>query len=655
MDAPATPAAMAATTRAWPDAGHRALAYRPEIDGLRAVAVLPVVFYHVGVSAFGGGFVGVDVFFVISGYLITGILKRELEADSFSLTGFYKRRVRRIVPALFVMSAAVAWASYRWLPPSQLISVADALASVGLFAANVYFYLHAGYWDAAARDHPLLHTWSLGVEEQFYIVFPLLLFALSRWLPTPRLALAGLGLASLAASAWASGAAPEADFYLIPFRAFELIIGALIAYGAVQPPSSRWKREGAAAAGLVLIAVSVFGFSQATPFPGVAALVPCAGAGLVILAGAGGPTAATGLLASPPMRFVGLISYSLYLWHWPLIVFARDALGRPFTLPEQGAIAAAAFVVATLSWAFVERPFRRRGGRFPVTAVATGLGVAGVALGLFVAQQAAAHRGWPNRLPPDLATANGDARKLWRDGECFLEKDQGPSDWKGEACVIAGARPGRVLWWGDSFASQYTPALVAARGDLPFSVIPYAYAGCAPVFGFHPAIAPHCEAFNDHALAVIAANRTTVVVLAARWEAAIKRGLTLDALDRTVEALRARGLTVVLIGQSPTFAADVTRILAWRRRAGGTGPAAEPATVPPSLNVSLAAAGADVFVDPMPALCQRQLCQLSDGRQAWFADDGHLSLAGAQRVLPYLLPPIERAVAARPPPGADRH
>lgn len=631
---------------------RRALAYRPEIDGLRAVAVIPVVLFHLGAPGFSGGFVGVDVFFVISGYLITGILKRELDQNRLSLVGFYKRRVRRIIPALFVMSFAVAVATYRWLPPRELISVADALASVGVFASNIYFYLHSGYWDAASRDHPLLHTWSLAVEEQFYIFFPILLAALHRLRSGLRVTLAGLGIASLGASAWAAGAAPEAGFYLFPFRAFELIIGALIACDAVSLPPLRWARGAATTAGLALIAAAVVGFSQVTPFPGVAALAPCVGAGLVILGGGGAPRPLSqALLMSPPLRFVGLISYSLYLWHWPVIVFSKAALGREFTPLDQLTLGALALALGTASWALVERPFRRPATRFPATACAAGMGLAGAALALFVAQQAHARHGWSNRLPPDLAAVEAQGRRPWGDGACFLERDETPAMWRGAACVIAGTKPTRVLWWGDSFAAHYGAALVEARGTLPFSIIDYSYAGCPPVFGFQPAIAPNCGAFNENAWRLIAANHVEVVVLAARWEAAQKRGLSPGQLTPTVAALRAHGLKVIVIGQSPSFVADVTRILAWRRLREKSGAPAEPVTFAPDLNARLAAAAAGAeFVDPMAAFCHGQLCELGQGREAWFIDDGHLSIAGARKVLPLIVPAIERALGQA---GAD--
>jgi peptidoglycan/LPS O-acetylase OafA/YrhL len=624
--------------------------YRPEIDGLRALAIAPVVLFHVGFSVFRGGFVGVDVFFVISGYLITGILQRSLKARRFSLIRFYERRARRILPALIVVSAAIAWLSYRLLPPRELIDAAQSLVWVSLFASNIYFYLHSGYWEAAAREHPLLHTWSLGVEEQFYIIFPLALWALDRRLGprATRLALVLLGAVSLMLSLWAATNAPQAGFYLLPFRAFELMIGGALAYGSVAAPRRRWAREALAAGGVALIVTAVAAYSQATPFPGLAALVPCLGAAMVIHAGAGGPSAVAAAIGSAPLRFVGRISYSLYLWHWPLIVFAGLWLGRPFSLAEKLALVLAAIGAATFSWLLVERPFRE-GGRLGKSPVLAGLAVSVVAAAGLGAHQAQVKHGWPNRLPPFVNQIDAAERPNMGDGVCFLPRETPPSAWKADRCLIEGRSPERVLLWGDSFAAQYRPALEQSRGELPFSILQYTYAGCPPVFGFRPPIAPRCDAFNGEVFKITAANQVRTVVLAARWSAAQEAGMRLSALTQTVRALQARGLTVVVVGQSPVFAGNAARIFAWRRLRDTARSPAEPVVLPPDLNDRLRVASAGArFVDPMAALCEGELCRLGQDRTPYFIDEGHLSVAGAKVTLRLLVGPIAGAVRAAP-------
>jgi peptidoglycan/LPS O-acetylase OafA/YrhL len=641
MAIPASPGPAPPSTVGSPD-------YRPEIDGLRALAIAPVVLFHVGFSVFQGGFVGVDVFFVISGYLITGILKRSLEDRTFSLVRFYERRARRILPALVVVCAATAWLTYRLSPPRELIDVAQSLVWVSLFVSNVYFYLHSGYWEAASQGQPLLHTWSLGVEEQFYIAFPLALALLNRWLEARgvKLVLALVGAGSLILSAWWAANAPEAGFYLLPSRAFELMIGALLAYGSVAPPKMRLAREALAAGGVALILAPVVCYSQAIPFPGLAALLPCLGAGMVILSGAAGPSSTASLVGSAPFRFVGRVSYSLYLWHWPLIVFTGLWLGRPFSLAEKLALLLAAIVAATLTWLLVERPFRRRG--LPVEPrVLAGLAVGLVAVTAVAARQAEVKHGWPNRLPPFVDQIDAAERPDMREGVCFLLRDSPLSAWKAAPCLIQGRSQERVLLWGDSFAAHYAPALAQERGQLPFSVLQYNYAGCPPVFGFRPPIAPACDKFNDEVFKVAAANQVRTVVLAARWVAAAQAGMKLDALTQTVRALEARGLTVVVVGQSPVFAGNAARIFAWRRLRETTRSPAEPVMLPSDLNVQLRAAAGDAwFVDPMAALCRADICRLGQDRTPYFIDEGHMSLAGAEETLKVVIGPVADAVHA---------
>ncbi|HEY6579235.1 MAG TPA: acyltransferase, partial [Rhizomicrobium sp.] len=331
--------------------GH---AYRPEIDGLRALAILPVVLFHYGAPGFRGGFVGVDVFFVISGYLITSLIQGEMEDGAFSLARFYERRVRRIFPALFAMLAVVSAAALIWFFPVDLVRYAQSLFATAVFGANFEFWREAGYFDAVANQKPLLHLWSIAVEEQFYLLFPALLLALRRVSPRARrAAIGGVLVVSFALGAWGVAAAPVATFYLLPARAWELMLGALLALGAFRAPKSRIAAETLALAGLALIAASVFAFTSQTPFPGPAALAPCLGAALVILAARPENSFAGKLLATRPLVFTGLISYSLYLWHWPVFVFATYIGFREPSGAESALLIALSFALAVISWRYV--------------------------------------------------------------------------------------------------------------------------------------------------------------------------------------------------------------------------------------------------------------------------------------------------------------
>ena len=338
------------------------LSYRPEVDGLRAIAVVPVLLFHAGVGAFHGGYVGVDVFFVLSGYLITSIIRSELQAGTFTLAGFYERRARRILPALFVVVAACIGPAWWLMAPHQLKDFSQSLVAVSAFASNVLFWLESGYFEASAELKPLLHTWSLAVEEQYYVVFPLLLLALRRLGARPTAAVvATIAIASLALAQWSSTRHPGANFYLLHTRAWELLAGALVALklgGAGTPPV-----RGADAwgwVGLALVLGAVFAFDHTTPFPSLWPAVPVLGT--VLLVRFARADAGVGrLLASRPLVGLGLISYSLYLWHQPLLAFLRIRRGES----ELNALTIGLFLLLSLalaaaSYRWVERPFRSR-------------------------------------------------------------------------------------------------------------------------------------------------------------------------------------------------------------------------------------------------------------------------------------------------------
>ena len=359
--------------------------YRAEIDGLRAVAILPVVLFHAGISAFSGGFAGVDVFFVISGYLITTIIRDELAAGELNLTRFYERRARRILPALFVVmafSTAVAWNT---LALNDIQAFAKSLIAVPVFLSNVLFWTQSGYFDTAVDLKPLLHTWSLSVEEQYYIIFPLVMLGLwRRGKKTVITSLIAAALFSLAIAQWGVVYKPNAAFYLLPARAWEILLGSVAAL------TSAWfaRKVGhtlqniLSLVGLMLIATAIFGFKKSTPFPGVAALVPTAGAVLILLFGTGA-TWVGKLLSQKALVFTGMISYSFYLWHQPVFAFVK------YHFQPNNAVmlllVVLSFLLGVASWRYVERPFRRDGvvGVRAFTSACVVTGLAYIAIGVW--------------------------------------------------------------------------------------------------------------------------------------------------------------------------------------------------------------------------------------------------------------------------------
>ena len=341
------------------------ISYRSDIDGLRAVAVVPVVLYHAGVPWLGGGFIGVDVFFVISGFLITSIIAPELESGKFSLLRFYERRARRILPALFFVLAASFLAATVMLLPGAFEAFGKSLLSTLGFVSNVWFWRSStGYFAHASEFLPLLHTWSLAVEEQFYVFYPLALALLMRWgRRTMIVAIAATSLLSLALAVWATPQMPAASFYLLPTRAWELGFGALVALGVAPRRMHQTAREMLSAIALLAILVPMVFYDANTTFPGLAAVPPVLGATLLIMIGATGSSTLHRLLGARAIVSVGLISYSLYLWHWPVLAYFRVAVADPH-LPVALAILAVGLssAMAYLSWRYVERPFRVRPG-----------------------------------------------------------------------------------------------------------------------------------------------------------------------------------------------------------------------------------------------------------------------------------------------------
>ena len=488
------------------------LGYRSDVDGLRAVAVLSVVLFHAFPQWMPGGFVGVDIFFVISGFLIARILQDDIENARFSLLKFYDHRIRRIFPALFVVLAASTVAAVALLTPTDLDLYLDSFLGTVLFSSNFVFWGQAGYFDAAAELKPLLHTWTLAVEEQFYIFFPLVLWAAWRLHWQRRVLWIGL-LGSLALSAVAVRYSADLGYYLIPSRAWELLLGAVIAVNGLPEIRGRIAlRNIIGLAGLALILVSLFWFDRHTPFPGLAALVPCGGTALVIYSGIGGETLIGRALSDRRIVAIGLISYSLYLWHWPILCFARYKTGSLSILETLIAIAAT-FALAALSWRYVELPFRRRAK--PLSSVAlrsrwqvvtTGLsaiaicGVVGASGKLALADHGLVQAIYGR----DMMVISSQAGESGADTGCLNSvEDQLSPDCR----IGAPWRPTDVAIWGDSIADSLLPAFRDAAWN--HSAFAFVMHSCHPVLGAtrtdsrpeYKYFGKKCREFNERVLA----------------------------------------------------------------------------------------------------------------------------------------------------------
>ena len=644
------------------------LDYRADIDGLRAVAVVPVVLYHAGFSWFSGGFVGVDVFFVISGYLITSIVAAEIQRGEFRLAHFYERRLRRLFPALFCVIFACSVAGYLLLLPQELEDFGQSAAATAWFASNFLFFSEAGYFDAPAALKPLLHTWSLAIEEQYYLLFPAFLLFVNKKCHGKLMGwTAGLFAVSLVISAWSVSAAPDAAFYLLPSRTWELLLGSMLAL-APRFDMPRWLREAGVAAGLAAIGWAVVAYDGATAFPGLAAMLPCLGTALVIAAGAGSEAGATWgvrLLRVRVLVFLGLISYSLYLWHWPVLVFAQHYRLAPLDSTSAMLAVCAALGLAVLSWRFVERPFRG------AHAVLTRRGIF-VCAGLAMATATAigivfdATEGAPARLPVQVArlVAVGDDKPPERRRCEGLAPARIAPD---TVCrVNDSAAPVSFAVWGDSHAMAMMPAFRAASLKAGLNGYNLSSNGCVPLLGvWRPRRDPQaeCAGFTQASLGLMQAeDGLRTVFLVARWARHLEgtvfgeeSGETLwladidqvatdaetngtiftRALSATLQALRDSGLQVVIIGPVPEIGRDVPRVLAkaaWRREAVDmslplSAHLERQANVHSVLAQSARAYGAR-YADPAAYLCGAACPVVSANGVPLYFDDNHLASAG---------------------------
>lgn len=633
-DRPATPAAQPGRVGPTHGAGSR---YRPDIDGLRALAVTAVVLYHLDVWPVRGGYVGVDVFFVISGYLITGILRSDIERDRYSIASFYDRRIRRIFPALFAMMGATALAAAAFFLPPEITDFARSAVAATLFVSNMHFMAVTDYFNNFTDGNPLLHTWSLAVEEQFYIVFPLLLYGLRRVARLTLLITLGvLGLLSFALSVHLVKTNQIAAFYLAPSRAWELLIGSLLVLRVVPPLRRAWLREAVAALGLLLIVASILKFYAAMPFPGVRALMPCLGAACLIHAGEGGSSRVTRLLSLKPVVFVGLISYSLYLWHWPIIVFARLWWIAPMGALGTVLILGASVAAGTLSWRFVERPFRDR-SLLDAPLRLRGAALAAMAGTLAVAGVLLLSDGLARLFPPEVDRLAGflhyDDRPIYRRGTCFLDSHvDSLANYDPSVCMAR--TPGRpaVLLIGDSHGAHLWHGLAAA---LPKADVLQATAsGCKPVFD-QPGV-PTCRALIDRALdTAVTSGTIDAVVLSARWEAA-----DIPALLDTVGRLAPHVRRVFVAGPVVEYRESLPRLLALASLRGSSAPVLDGRLAPQSstdaqLRAALAGSAA-TYLSTYRALCPPSgaacATETADGTPVQW-DYGHLTAAGAAKVV----------------------
>ena len=632
--------------------------YRPEVDGLRAVAVLAVVLFHTGFGC-PGGFVGVDVFFVISGYLITSLIWKGLESNRFTFVDFWERRARRIIPALVAVTLATLIAGYFILLPTHLDELGRAAASQSVFAANFHYWQNTGYFAGAAEEKPLLHTWSLAVEEQFYLVVPFLLWGIARVMILRHrwalLGILGIGLIlSFAASFYGVSRHPSASFYLLPTRAWELLLGSIIAF---LPPLRLLRQlpilaECISLLGLLLIAVPVFTYGPQTLFPGMAALPPCIGAAMFIWSNTTidnpVPTRIGAFLAIRPLVFIGLISYSWYLWHWPLLALVTICNWGIFLTTHALDCFLRASPVQLHHGNMSKHHFENSACGKPkvdiwiLGCIASVHFVAGVLY--------AYHDGFPNRVSAQALAAieaESDRAHIYEVETNDIRTGNAPRI----GAVEAGLEPA-LLVWGDSHAMAALPAIDEFLTDNGLSGCVATHSSTAPVIGWfkqeRAGLNERSIEFNEAVLSYIAEQNIPAVFLNATWPSYAKapsvRGTSFeDALVNTVKRLRSLEVNVYIMLDVPIYPFSVPKAVARlgeRANSLSERPSAENRRlgISPSTITQITGLGA-IIIDPKPAFLDqdRQRYRVYEDGVVLYRDARHLTASGAIKVLKPLL------------------
>jgi peptidoglycan/LPS O-acetylase OafA/YrhL len=665
--------------------------YRREIDGLRALAVIPVLLFHAGFQSFSGGYIGVDIFFVISGYLITSIIINDLHAGTFSILKFYERRARRILPALFLVMFVSLPFAYLWMSPTGLHDFSKSVIAVSLFLSNILFWKEAGYFATANELKPLLHTWSLAVEEQYYVLFPLFLMLAwrfgQRWIISLLFVAA---LASLAVSEWALARYISASFYLLPTRGWELLIGALAAFYLFSNTNTNEKPthlrlaayQAASSMGLLLITYAVFAYDKFTPFPGVNALLPTIGAVLIVLF-ANTQTLVGKLLGSKWLVGIGLISYSTYLWHQPLFSFVRHGSIQEPSKIVYLLLILVSLLLAYLTWKFVETPFRNK--NIVKRKQILWFGLIGSLFFIAVGLVGIYNKGFEKRfnMPTSLSSSFDLTPAAWG---CF-DKPQAHtrSDW---LCDIGSkqAKPSFIVF-GDSHARSMFDAFSEAGNQANKHGVYIGVSGCTAfldIYKLHKdEIDVDCNLINKRVYEYVKANKISKVFLIGKWswythgdydglngawigitkdskrEKALSRLAFEAGLKQTVAAYASIGVQLYIVEQVPVQRLDVKDLY---YKIYASNHQDDQKSVPESIRELSVSKQQHIqlqsFVSPLfkqhaqagqlnlinfdDIFCDAEKCLIGTDKYAYYFDSNHLTTTGGRMVVGELVKHIQK-------------
>jgi peptidoglycan/LPS O-acetylase OafA/YrhL len=640
------------------------ISYRPDIDGLRAIAVLSVVFYHAGIQIFSGGYIGVDVFFVISGYLITTIIVREIEANEFSIIKFYERRIRRIYPALYATIPFILLAAYLLYDPDNFTQTSKSIMATTVFMSNILFWTESGYFDAPSTLKPLLHTWSLAVEEQFYIVFPLLILLITRyakkWL---KFLLGALAFLSFLLSVYYLKQNASAVFYFAHLRAWELLIGGLLAVNTVPEIINTRFKSLFSLTGLALIIESLLTYTHDTPFPGASALLPTLGSALIIYSGSGGNSVVGKILSWPPFVFVGKISYSLYLWHWPIIIFGKYYLIRTPTPIQIIILIITSFAFSIFSWMVVEKPFRSKSFlQSPKIFIFAG---SAMSFTLALCGMIYLEHGMPGRFNSNQSAIFANSNSVWGQEKTCDETDLKIFKEFNRCKLGQGSSEPIFLVWGDSHARALAPALDTSAQREGMTGYLATRNACPPMLGVDRLNQTDCYDFNNKIMDHIEAHpEWKTIILVGRWALSIGgerykteegESVTLidmqsatpsvsnaiifeNGIDRTVNKLLKLKRRVVIVSSVPEVGYDVPSSYFIAARTGRDvngiiAPTFDEYLQRNSMVIDIMKKMRNRYnvqiIDPAEVLCDMSICKVVVDGQPLYKDGHHLSTFGS--------------------------
>ncbi|ABG39610.1 acyltransferase 3 [Paraglaciecola sp. T6c] len=628
--------------------------HRQDIDGLRAIAVLAVVLFHFGVTGMSGGYAGVDIFFVISGFLITSILMKDAETQSISFLGFYEKRIRRLFPALFATVLASFIAAYFIFMPDEFREFGRSAIAAIVYLSNVFFWLSSDYFQGSSELSPLLHTWSLAVEEQFYLIFPVIVWASYKlgkrafyW------SVASLFTCSFVASIWYISISASTVFYLSPFRFWELLAGSIVAIAFKENLVPNAKiASWLGVLGLILLVAPIFVLNKESLFPGWAAVPSCLGTALLIWANDQNKWIGK-LLKLRFMQFTGKISYSMYLWHWPIVVFYGYWIIRDLVWWDTLLLVIVTYAISHLSCKYLEAPFRLHRGDIlrPLKVYSTSIAFSFVIFVLGVLVWKA--DGYKARFPHFVEQLNlKDAHKESGFAGCFIKEDQFYNDnWSYDSCVMT--MPGAtetILLWGDSHAFHLIGGLKTIQQELNVNIALYASAGCSPLFDTDIPRNPQCRANNEFVKELIDTHNINGLVLAGNWAWAFKvedPDIDLSSVRSTFTALTEADKKVFVVNQVPIYPVKNPAFLGMRLSTSSKAPQdyllAPEYGVKASEQIKSLLPDENVF-SPQDLLCEKGKCLIYRNKEIMVRDRAHLSSAASIYIVQSMAPKLKNAL-----------